>query len=326
MIDLVKFDTGKMIDLADLPPSLQKRIRQYAIIEILTDEAKEDIKANRIDIGQYLSLWLKNKSARTRQTYQKAIDDFFYWLSINGITHPLLVRAEHVDRYIEDLKGYLKPNSIRLKICAVSSFYSTMKRYGHITLNPFRHSMLPKKEYKKAIKTDQAKTIPVMTEPEYDAILRAIKRETKRRGKHISNANAREAAKRLLPAVKVMAEYGLRVGAIPTIEVRDGYFTYTTKGNKSFKQKMKPGFPSDRKPFKGYKVITIQKGFKRTTERLKDGGIIQHAYSCHDLRHRFAFKYYSETHDIVGLKALLGHASINVTDVYLQSIGISEMD
>lgn len=323
MTDLIQYAPGTMIDLNTLPAELQERIKQYAVIDILKDEAKADIQANRIDIEQYITLWLKSKSERTRQTYRKAINDFFQWLNLNGIPHPLLIKAEHVDRYIDELRERLKNNSVRLKVCGVASFYTTMKRYGHITVNPFHRATLPRKEYKKAIKTDQNKTIPVMTEKEYKAIIKAIEKETRREGNHISEANARGGAERLLPAVRVMAEYGLRVGAIPTIERKGKYFTYTTKGGKSFNADIKAGtLPEGKTPFKGYKVITVQKALKRITERLKEKGIIQYAYTCHDLRHYFAFRFYSETKDIVRLKSLLGHASLNVTDIYIQSIGI----
>ena len=323
MTDLIKYKNGTMIDLNTLPAELQERIKQYAVIDILKDEAKADIQANRIDIEQYITLWLKSKSERTRKTYRKAIQDFFQWLNLNGITHPLLIKAEHVDRYIDELRGRLKNNSVRLKVCGVASFYTTMKRYGHITVNPFHGATLPRKEYKKAIKTDQNKTIPVMTEKEYKAIIKAIEAETRREGIHAGDVNARVGAERLLPAVRVMAEYGLRVGAIPTIERRGKYFTYTTKGGKSFNADIKAGtLPEGKTPFKGYRIITIQKAFKRITERLKEKGIIQYAYTCHDLRHYFACRFYTETRDIVRLKSLLGHASLNVTDIYIQSIGI----
>ena len=323
MTDLIQYKPGAMIDLDTLPAELQARIKQFAVIDILKDEVKADIQANRIDIEQYIALWLKSKSERTRQAYRKAINDFFQWLNLNGITHPLLIKAEHVDRYIDELRGRLKNNSVRLKACGVASFYTTMRRYGHISVNPFHGATLPRKEYKKAIKTDQNKTIPVMTEKEYKAIIKAIEKETRREGNHIAEANARGGAERLLPAVRAMAEYGLRVGAIPTIERKGKYFTYTTKGGKSFNAGIKAGTLPERKtPFKGYKVITIQKAFKRITDRLKDTGAIQYAYTCHDLRHYFAFRFYSQTKDIVRLKSLLGHASLNVTDIYIQSIGI----
>jgi len=323
MNDVIRYTNGTMIDFASLPEELQERIRQYAVIDILKDEAKADIQANRVDIDQYIDLWLKTKSERTRKTYRKALDDFFMWLNRNGITHPLLIKAEHVDRYIDDLRGYLKANSVRLKVCGVASFYTTMKRYGHIPVNPFHRAILPRKEYKKAIKTDQSKTIPVMTEAEYKAIIKAIEQEARREGPHAADINAKASAERLLPAVRVMAEYGLRVGAIPTIERRGDYFTYTTKGGKSFTADIRPGIlPEGKHPFRGYRVITIQKALKRITTRLKDNGTIRYAYSCHDLRHFFAYRFYTKTRDIVRLKTLLGHASLNVTDIYLQSIGV----
>jgi len=323
MVNLIKYKPGTILDFDKLPPDLQDRIKQYAVIDILKDEAKAGIQANRIDIEQYIALWLKSKSDRTKQTYRTAIADFFKWLDMNGIPHPLLIKAEHVDRYIEELKTNLKSNSVRLKACGVASFYSTMKRYGHIAENPFHRATLPKKEYKKAIKTDQSKTIPVMTDKEYSIILKAIDKNSKRKGNHISEMNSSIAAARLLPAVRVMAEYGLRVGAIPTIERRGNYFTYTTKGGKSFTQDIKPHtLPDGKTPFKGYPIISIQKAFKRITDKLTEQGAIQYAYTCHDLRHYFAVRFYRETKDIVKLKGLMGHASLNITDIYLQSIGI----
>lgn len=116
-----------------------------------------------------------------------------------------------------------------------------MKRYGHVAVNPFHGASLPRKQYKKAIKNDQGKTIPVMNEREYRAILDEIKATARRHGKHHSHANAQNGARRLLPAVRVMAEHGLRVGAVPTIEVKGDYFTYTTKGGRSETQNLKPG-------------------------------------------------------------------------------------
>jgi len=321
MTPLIKYGTDTLLDLKSLPADLQERIKQYAALDILKDEAKADIQASRIDIDKYLSLWLKTKSEKTKGAYRRAVDDFFKWLSLNGITHPLLVKAEHVDRWIDELKGRLKPNSVRLKACGLASFYSTMKRYGHITVNPFHRATLPRKEYKKAIRTDQNKTIPVMSDKEYRAIVAEIERQADRSGIQ-ADANAKAGAVRLLPAVQVMADYGLRVGAVPTIERRGDYFTYTTKGGRSFTRDIKGSFPKGRTPFADYKIITIQTSFKRITNRLKDAGTIAYPYTCHDLRHYFARKYYTDTKDIVSLKALLGHASLNVTDIYLQSIGI----
>ena len=331
MTDILKFTNGRTINLKTLPKELQERIYKYATLDILKDQAKENINAQRIDIEKYINQWIKTKASfKTRITYQKAINDFFTFINKIGIEHPLLIKAENVDQYIIELKSKIKSNSIRLKISACSSFYSTLKRYGYMSINPFYNSALPKKEYKKAIQPDQTQTIPVMNETDYKAILNQLENNIKLKGKRASIINSRKCAKDLIPAIHFMAGYGLRVGAIPTIEIKDNHFTFKTKGDKSYRQELKPEsidflkqyHKPGNKPFKNYKVITIQMAFKRITNQLKEKGLIRHNYTCHDLRHYFAYTYYTETKDIVKLKTILGHASINVTDIYLQSISV----
>lgn len=50
MTDLIQYTPVPIIDLKILPAELQERIKQYAVIDILKDEIKADIQANRIDI------------------------------------------------------------------------------------------------------------------------------------------------------------------------------------------------------------------------------------------------------------------------------------
>jgi len=52
-------------------------------------------------------------------------------------------------------------------VSACSSFYTYLTRHRHIKNNPFHNSPLPRKEYKKAVHTDQSKTISVMNEEEF---------------------------------------------------------------------------------------------------------------------------------------------------------------
>lgn len=324
MTEIIRIESGELIDFESLPDSLKKKIRLHAEYDIIKDKLKDDIKAGRIDVNKYLEQWLKTrKSERTRLTYERAIMDLFSFIQKIGIAHPLLVKAEHVDQFILELeKLKLSANSIRLKVTACSSFYSMLKRYGHITSNPFIGANLPKKQYKKAIKPDQKKTIPVMNEDEYKTIIDELERMAKTRGKHIKFKLMRQSAAELLPAVHVMADYGLRVGAISTVEIKGDYLTFTTKGEKSQIMALLPDTKLTGKPFRDYRVITIQKGFTRLTKRLTEQGKIRHAYSCHDLRHLFAVNHYQQHKDIVALMFALGHASVNVTMIYLQSLGL----
>ena len=55
MTDVITFDNGKVLNLSDLPENLQKKIRQYAMLDILKDQAKDSINAQRIDINKYFN-------------------------------------------------------------------------------------------------------------------------------------------------------------------------------------------------------------------------------------------------------------------------------
>ena len=70
------------------------------------------------------------------------------------------------------------------------------------------------------------------------------------------------------------------------------------------------------------KPNTLAQHIKRLSKKLLAKKVIDKEFSAHDFRHYFATKYYQETKDSVGLKNELGHASIAVTDIYLQSIGL----
>ena len=74
-------------------------------------------------------------------------------------------------------------------------------------------------------------------------------------------------------------------------------------------------------PFQGIAKVTVQGAVRRLTVELADKGSIRHAYSAHDFRHYFAVKFYRECRDIYAVKEALGHASIQVTEVYLSGLG-----
>jgi integrase len=236
-----------------------------------------------------------------------------------------------VDQYILFLKNTgLSNNSIRTKLMACSSFYTTLRRYRHINLNPFYNCQLPKKQYKKSIQVDQNKTIPVMTAAEYKTILNTLIDKSKLAGSH-KNRTIKKASMSLIPAVHFLACYGLRVGSLQTIRINKDNFTYKAKGSKSSCIKLAPDSIRILKqykligtqPFKDYKIITIQKAISRLTVELKTTGKINYNYSAHDFRHYFAIEHYKKNKDIVMLKKLLNHSSIQVTDIYLQSIGVN---
>ncbi len=298
-----------------------------AMERILTNQGEALIKAHNVDIEVQVSQWLSiKKSSTTRKNYQLAISDFFRYIKGIGV-HPLLITAEHVDRYMITLKSKYSANSIRMKMSSCSSFYSTMKRYGHIKMNPFLGADLPQQEYKKAVKTNQKNNVPVMSSQELEAIKDRIFRKMQNSGNRSCDQKSRKSAHQLFYALHFMSTYGLRAGAIQMIRIERNRFTYTTKGSKSSFREMTEetlqlmGGRSGQ-IFKGYAIRTMQGSLTRITRELKSNEKIRHAYSCHDLRHFYAVTHYKEHKDIYLLSRVLDHASINITQIYLAGLGI----
>jgi integrase len=74
-------------------------------------------------------------------------------------------------------------------------------------------------------------------------------------------------------------------------------------------------------PFAGTLPNTLGHRVARAIKKLHKAGLIQGAYSCHDLRHFYATEEYRKNRDIHRLSKLLGHASIQVTETYLKGLG-----
>ena len=158
----------------DLPANLQDQVDRYIDFEDLKDGRKLARKIAKIDLAALVDEWVNSKpSPRTQEAYRANLETFFSFCTLSGF-HPLLINARLVDRfaaYLADKKAKqtgrkLAANSRRTIMSAAASFYTTVRRYDLIPFNPFDGAPLPRKEYKKAVKTDQNKTIPVMRETE----------------------------------------------------------------------------------------------------------------------------------------------------------------
>lgn len=83
-------------------------------------------------IGQFIE---RSMSAATRETYSRAIAQFFAFAKV---TRPEEVTSDHVRHYRDHLlhKLNLKDNTVRLKIAAVRALFEYLKRAGIVTSNP----------------------------------------------------------------------------------------------------------------------------------------------------------------------------------------------
>ena len=258
----------------------------------------------------FLSNAGKSNSAHTRTGYRAALGRLEAWTASRGI-NPLELTPAQADDFIYSLKADGRaPASIRLDTAAASSFYTFLHRRHTAIENPFRGTKA--RPAKKAVRET---AIPDMKEVK--AIIAALP--------------PMEAA-----AASIMAYRGLRAGALATLSIAGERFTAHSKG-KDIAGELPPvalkaikaaGLPL-RAPFAapdGYKpdnwTNTLEKRIVKATKELHQAGKIKAAYSCHDLRHFYAATDYRKNRDILRIKELLGHASIQVTETYLKSIKV----
>jgi site-specific recombinase XerD len=74
-------------------------------------------------------------------------------------------------------------------------------------------------------------------------------------------------------------------------------------------------------PFPGVSTNTLERRVARAIARLHKAGKVRAAYSCQDLRHFCAVTEYRKDRDLYRLKGFLGHASVQVTEIYLKGLG-----
>ena len=58
-------------------------------------------------------------------------------------------------------------------------------------------------------------------------------------------------------------------------------------------------------------------GVQKHAEQLLLSKLLPAGWGCHSLRHRYATKTYEQTHDLFLVARLLGHASVETTQIYV---------
>jgi len=303
--------------LADLNGEQLEQIARLVITQRLTSElnAKADIAG--IDYTKKRDTFLNDaKSEHTRRAYAAALGKLEAWANREGL-NPLELNAITADQFIRELKAEGKAAATaRRDIAAVSAFYSFLERYHAQIKNPIRGTRIrPPKENKKDT------VIP--TQKDYKSIIAAL-----------------PATDRAI--VITMATRGLRAGALPSLELKGGKYHGKSKG-KPLTENDTLGITLPAEALEAIKAagLDIKKPFVWKTKNKTDNtanaiegrinyyigklyaaGKIGAAYSCHDFRHFFAIQEYKKNKDIFRLSKLLNHAGIQITQIYLKSLGI----
>lgn len=287
-------------DFADLPEQIQKQIAKTAIFSNYVDDIKALAKASKIDFQKQKTDFIESfNSPMTRKNYSSAIERFEKYAQKKGFI-PQLTTPEQADGFIKERRAEDISNSlVRLETAACSSFFTFLERRFSSISNPFRGTReRPEKKIVRKIE------IPTKNEVEYI----------------IQNSKEITAA-----AISVMAYRGLRVGALPSLEIIGNRFKSFSKGKEikgDFQREIIDMLHSQKHPFENFSSGAIEHRIKRLTTKLYSQGKINAPYSAHDFRHFYAVTEYKKDFDIHRVSKLLNHTSIVVTENYLRSIEI----
>jgi site-specific recombinase XerD len=298
--------------LSDLAPDQLEMIAKLVMTQRLTNELHAKVNIVGIDYQAEKETFLNNAgktgSKHTRRSYSKALERLEAYAERAHLS-PLELTPARADDFIYSMKGNAAAASIRRDVAACSSFFTWIERRHEGIKNPFRGTKArPAQEGKKEL------TIPKNT-AEVKKIIAALP--------------AYEAA-----AVSVMAFRGLRIGGLPGMEITGERFKTRSKGkgisgalpDNVHKAIRAAEVPDKRRPFSGIKPEALARRIEYHIGKLYESGKITAAYSCHDFRHFYAVTEWSKDKDIKRLQGLLFHSGIQVTDQYLRSLGIKDVN
>ena len=289
--------------LATLPEGKYKKVLTGHVFDALKVEVKRLVDIYRVNYDMERGKFLKSlQSDQTRREYAAQLARLDAWAAMKGLA-AIEMKPRDADDFIMDMRADGRaPSSVNLTIAAASAFFTFLeRRHDHIR-NPFRGTKARPK--KKAVRET---TIP--TAEELGKIIEALSGPYR-------------------AAAVIMARRGLRVGALPSLSIRDGRFKANSKGKditgdmpeECIKATRAAGLELAR-PFAGISAEKIKDHFRYITRKLAKAGELGAAYSVHDLRHAYAVERYRADKDIYALKQALGHASIQVTELYLKGLG-----
>lgn len=288
--------------LKDLNVEQLEQIAKIVVTKRLTEEL--DKKANvasinlEVEKNIFLKVTSKTASGYTKGAYHSAITTLEKYCNKYGI-NLLLMTYGQADDFIYSLAG--SPNSKRLTIAAVSSFFSYLERRYSSVKNPIRGT-------KARPVSKPVKEIEIPDEIEVMTILNSVS-EVERM------------------AVYVMAYRGLRVGALNNLKVWGSRYKAVSKGKNIHGEfpievicNIKNSYLNSQSPFEGFTTNALKLRIYRATMKLCKEGKIRAAYSAHDFRHFFAVSEYQKDKDIYKLSKLLDHSNIAITETYLKSM------
>ena len=281
---------------------------QKANVLNMLDYYKQEQLIKSINYEEEKEIFLKQcKSWQTKQKYRQAINILEKYCKEKNL-NILFFKAKESDDFIMHIKtSELSNLSIRLIVSACSSFFTFLHRRHPIAIENFfiGTKMRPPARNKKKIEVPSKREIEEIIENISDKAIKS--------------------------AVIFICECGVRVGALPNLEIRKNKYYSFSKGkevNGKVSDKainyLKKNKLDLKYPFKNKSSEVIRNIFYRSSKRLYKRGEIKAKYSIHDVRHYFAIRLYKKTKDIELIRQALNHSNIAITGLYLRSLENAE--
>lgn len=281
--------------------------KQANYLNIL-DYMKEEQLIKQIDYEtekeNFFKQCSKTKSNHTKRQYKNGLNKLEEYCRMNN-KNILFIKAREADDFITEVNSSELSNlSVRALVSSCSSFFSFLERRYPFMKNPFRGTKTrPPVKNKKRLEVPTKKEIELIIKDISDPLIKV--------------------------AVIFIMECGVRVGALPKLEIRNNkYYSYSKGKEISWKvtdkviKLLKQNNLSFNNPFKNKSSEVIRNIFYRSSKRLYEQGKIKAAYSIHDVRHYFAVTLYKQTKDIELIRQALNHSSIAITGIYLKSLEV----
>lgn len=281
--------------------------KQANYLNIL-DYMKEEQLIKQIDYEtekeNFFKQCSKTKSNHTKRQYKNGLNKLEEYCKMNN-KNILFIKAREADDFITEVNSSELSNlSVRALVSSCSSFFSFLERRYPFMKNPFRGTKTrPPVKNKKRLEVPTKKEIELIIKDISDPLIKV--------------------------AIIFIMECGVRVGALPKLEIRNNkYYSYSKGKEISWKvtekviKLLKQNNLSFNNPFKNKSSEVIRNIFYRSSKRLYNQGKIKAAYSIHDIRHYFAVTLYKQTKDIELIRQALNHSNIAITGIYLKSLEV----
>jgi len=300
-IDIEKSDLQKIHEAAS-PEKIQAAEERNEAEKLVIG-----LKLKDIDLIKEMESWLGTiVSASSRRTYRNGIDKFLKYCELYNLI-PMLSSPDIARKFVIWLidNGASTP-TVRSTISSCKKLFTCLLENMPTHPNPFsQRSLFPRNN-------KRVKPLLVPDQTDLDRLLDYLYK------------------KNLIAyiVIKLIAKYGMRIGAFEKMKIRGKKAVTISKGGKlSIEFDDEDIMLLKAYPLNELKAERLAGIVNYHLKRAYEKGVVREIYSVHDFRHYFAIDFYMKNKDtlspnniIYELSKKLGHKWLHTTEIYLESL------